>query len=133
MIYFDTSALMKLIAREAESEDLSGWLAEHRNESHVTSALTCVELSRAARRSTFAGAQARAQRVFDGIDILPIDDAVVHAAQSVGEPQLRSLDAIHLATALHAGLTSMVTYDHRLADAARDAGLTVLAPGASPP
>jgi hypothetical protein len=69
----------------------------------------------------------RLHPVLDLIDLVEINAAVRRLAQTVRPPSVRSLDAIHLATALHIGgrLTAFVTYDKRLADAARAAGLNV--------
>ena len=64
-----------------------------------------------------------------GVFLYAVDDQVLTRARIVGDPHLRSLDAIHLATALIIGVDVMVTYDDRLAEASRAAGLDVLAPG----
>lgn len=79
---------------------------------------------------SYAGA--RLPPVLDLIDLVDMNAGIRILAQTVAPVTVRSLDAIHLATALHARgrLTSFVTYDKRLADAARTAGLTVDAPAA---
>lgn len=135
MIYLDSSALMKLIRQEEESAALGAWLAGHNEEPVVSSELGRVEVLRAARRvGDLVVAEARA--VVDELDLVPLDRAVQDVACDIGDPLLRSLDALHLASALLLGneLTTFISYDHRLTDAARAAGLVVATPGQlSPP
>lgn len=68
--------------------------------------------------------------VIEAVDLLPIDGPVAAGAGTVGPPALRSLDAIHLATALSLGadLEVLITYDERLAEAAGAAGIAAEAP-----
>jgi len=75
----------------------------------------------------------RARAGLSDLALLPMDDALLHAAACLQPPVLRSLDAIHLATALSIGghLGVMFCYDERLADAAGSAGLVVVRPGTS--
>ena len=130
MIYLDSSALLKLVRREDETESLRTWLHRHPDEPAVTSELARVEVLRAARR---VGGQAvvQARALVDDLDLVPLDRGVQDLACDVGVPWLRTLDALHLASALLLGeaLTALVAYDERLLDAARDAGLAVAAPG----
>ena len=132
MIYLDTAALVKLVRVEAESAALVAWLNASSGEPLVASALVEVEVPRALRRSQpgvlggVAGVLARLNRV-------EINAAVRANAGAYVEPTLRSLDAIHLATAellIASGNapTAFVTYDKRLAEAADKAGLPTLAP-----
>ncbi|MGN6600177.1 MAG: type II toxin-antitoxin system VapC family toxin [Actinomycetes bacterium] len=128
MIYLDTSALLKLVVRETESSALRSWLAEA-DGPVVTSALTRVELVRAARRVGLQAAQ-------DAVDVLAevatvrLDDSVLATAAALAPPELRSLDAIHLGTATMLGPgVIVVTYDPRMLEAAALAGLRVVAPG----
>lgn len=133
MIYLDSSALMKLVRQEEESAALGEWLAGHTEEPVVSSELGRVEVLRAARRvGNLVVAEARA--VVDELDLVPLDRAVQDVACDIGDPLLRSLDALHLASALLLGteLTTFVSYDHRLTDAARAAGLVVATPGQLP-
>lgn len=133
MIYLDTAALVKLTRVEAETAALTTWLNDHAAEPLVASALVEVELPRALRRSepgvlgAVAGVVARLYRI-------EINAAVRATAGAYTDPNLRSLDAIHLATAellVASGkpLNAFVTYDKRLAAAADQAGLPVIAPG----
>jgi hypothetical protein len=133
VIYLDTSALVKLARIEPESAELVTWLASDRSSPLVASALVDVELPRALRRSqpaALGGAAAVLARLYR----VEIDAAVRATAAAYTDPLLRSLDAIHLATAetLQAaagGLTAFVAYDRRLAEAASSLGLPVAAPG----
>jgi uncharacterized protein len=96
---------------------------------YVSSSLLSVEAIRACAR--YGAAYAREARAWlEGIALLPMDGSVLDEAASLKPPSLRSLDAIHLATALSVRdeIGAFVTYDQRLAEAARQAGLTVTQP-----
>ena len=131
MLYLDTSALMKLCHQEDESRTLRRWLDEHRVD-WVTSAVTEVELTRAAAR-VGPSALSQVPRIIARCDSLEIDERIRADAAVLTPAELRSLDAIHLATALElvADLTAFITYDKRLGECARSAGLTVTAPAPS--
>ena len=132
MLYLDTSALMKLIRREPESDSLADWLDAQTPAPWVSSTLIEVELPRALRRvepSLLADVPAIVARVAR----YEIDE-VVRAAAAAAYPNiaLRSLDAIHLATAdavFGTQLTAFVAYDERLLTVAAAAGLPTAAPG----
>jgi predicted nucleic acid-binding protein len=133
MIYLDTSAIVKLIRPEAESAELIAWLNDHRSEHAVTSKLTEVELPRALRREE-PTRLAAVPAVLARLDRFEIDDAVRATAGAYPHAHLRSLDAIHLATADHLvasgkTLSAFVTYDLKLITVAQDIGLTTAAPG----
>ncbi len=134
MIYLDSSALMKLVRHEDETTALRGWLDLRRNQPLVTSELGRVEVLRAARR---IGGQvlAEARAVVGDLDLVPLDRGVQDLACDIGEPALRTLDALHLASAalVSQELTAFVAYDDRLADAAQAAGLVVAMPRPSSP
>jgi uncharacterized protein len=129
MIYLDSAAVVKLVHAEPESETLRSWLAERADTGWVSSVLLEVESFRALARHS-PEAVARLHPVLDLIELVDLDPRIRILAQTVTPTTVRSLDAIHLATALHIGgqLTSFVTYDKRLADAAAAVGLTVDAP-----
>jgi predicted nucleic acid-binding protein len=131
VIYLDSSALLKLVRHEDESPALRAWLHEHGGPGVVTSELGRVEVLRAARRHAGEAVLAQARRVVDGVDLVPLHRPVQDLACEVGVPALRSLDALHLASALLLGqeLTAFVAYDTRLAAAAQAAGLPTAAPG----
>lgn len=134
MIYLDSSALLKLVRREEETLALSEWLDLHSEQPVVSSELGRVEVIRAARR---LGGQVlvEARAVVDDLDLVSLDRGVQDVACDIGDPRLRTLDAVHLASALllGEGLTAFIAYDHRLAGAARAAGLAVVTPGQRPP
>ncbi len=134
MIYLDSSALMKLVRREAETEPLHEWLQQRLEQPAVSSELGRVEILRAAR-SAGAPVLTEARAVVGDLDLIPLDRAVQDVACDIGDPMLSTLDALHLASALLLGdaLTAFVAYDHRLADAAQAAGLAVVAPGQPAP
>ena len=129
MIYLDTSAFVKLIRGERETPALQGFLTEHPGTPVVSSALLVVETRRAVLREA-PGELARADLLLTRIDQVDITNAVLEAASRLPDPTLRSLDAIHLATALQLGrdLEALVTYDGRLAAAAGRQRLPVLTP-----
>ncbi len=129
MIAFDSSALTKLVVREPETAPLRAWLAAREEAAWSASTLTRVEVVRAVARSQ-ATAVPTARRLLAGMDLVPITQDLLETAADLRPPSLRSLDALHLATALSLGsaLDSLVVYDERLAQAATDAGLPVVAP-----
>jgi predicted nucleic acid-binding protein len=132
MIYLDTAALVKLLRREPESDALVDWLNDRPDMLLVTSTLSEVELPRALRRidpTLLAGAPALLERLARH----EIDDVVRATAAAYATVELRSLDAIHLATAqvvIGSRLTAFVTYDRRLLAAATELLLAVASPGA---
>lgn len=127
MLYADTSALVKLVLEEPEAAALRLYLAEVGPV--VTSALTATELVRAVRRVN-RDLEAAANAVIDALTLADLEVGILAAAGTLAPPQMRTLDAIHLATALALGdeLDALVTYDTRMAAAARAAGLRVEAP-----
>jgi predicted nucleic acid-binding protein len=129
MIYLDSAAVVKLVHAEPESQALRDWLTERAEIGWLSSVLVEVESFRALARHS-PGAIARLPAVLDLMDLVDMNAGIRILAQTVTPVTVRSLDAIHLATALQvrAQLTSFVTYDKRLADAARAAGLGVDAP-----
>lgn len=129
--YLDASALVKLATPEAETRALRRAL--DRYDTRLTSRLAMVEVARAlVRRGVASAALVDAvAEAFTGLAVVELDPTVAEAAGTVAPPTLRSPDAVHLASALsiREDLTAVITYDHRLADAARAAGLEVMAPG----
>ncbi|WP_433015737.1 type II toxin-antitoxin system VapC family toxin [Kribbella sp. CA-294648] len=131
MIYLDTAALVKLVRREVESDALVDWIADRQDQFLISSALAEVELPRALRR-TEPDLLSAVPGVLARIAIYEIDELVRTTAAAYDDPALRSLGAIHLATAdavLGDDLTAFVTYDSRLLAGAKHLGLTVAAPG----
>jgi len=128
-LYLDSSAIVKLVLPEPETAALVARLRD--DPEVISSALARVEVLRALKRIKATPAVRRqAERVLDRIALVRIDDAVVDSAAAMDPAELRSLDAVHLATALGIGerLAGLVTYDSRLRDAADRAGLPVLMP-----
>ncbi len=120
---------MKLVVSEPETDALLAWLADWPD--RVTSALSGLELTRTLRRARAAPpAFARARLVLGAVATLRIDQLVLDHAAALKDPQLRSLDALHLGSALSLGdlPDAFVTYDERLARAAKRLKLTVVAP-----
>ena len=132
MIYLDTSALVKQIRIEADSAALAEWLNARLEIPWVTSVLTEVELPRAIRAVAPEGLPA-VPSVLARLNRFEIDPLVRSTAAAYTDPALRSLDAIHLATAqtasAHTPLTAFVTYDSRLAAAVQAIGIPTVAPG----
>lgn len=129
MIYLDSSALMKLVREENETPALREWLNVRPEQPVVTSELGRVEVLRAARR---VGGQVltEARAVVGDLDLVPLGRAVQDLACDIDDPVLRTLDALHLASAIVLGeeLTAFIAYDSRLATVAQAAGLVVATP-----
>jgi len=128
-LYLDSSAIVKLVLPEPETRALVSRL-RHDPEA-ISSALATVEVLRALKRiGATPNARRQAERVLARIALVRVDDAVLDTAAAIDPPELRSLDAVHLATALGIGesLGGFVTYDSRLGEAADRAGLPVLIP-----
>jgi len=135
VIYLDTCAVAKLARHERESEALFDWLDLHEGESLVSSVLLEIELERALRRVEPA-VLPRIPRILSAISRVELNATIRATAGAYQDPLLRSLDAIHLATAQTVAdstgtdLSSFVTYDKRLIAAARALGVHVDHPGA---
>jgi hypothetical protein len=128
-IYFDASALVKLVVEERESDALRQWLRARPNAAWYSSALVEVELLRAVER-TRPAALSHAQEVLNLVVRLEIDEVIRRAAARLQPSQLRSLDAIHLATALvlRDEIAAFLVYDVRLSAAGDQLGLPVEGP-----
>ena len=139
VLCLDTSAMLKRVFDEERSEQLvqaiRGWGTE--GAKLLTSALTATECERALRaRSVRAGGQVMDTAILDelvataisGVKVFDITRPIVYIAGKIGPPTLRTLDAIHLATAFHLQVDGLVTYDDRLAAACESVGIAVLRP-----
>lgn len=129
MIYLDTSAFVKLIRGERETPALQAFLSDRPAGPLVSSALLVVETRRAILREA-PDQLTRADLLLTRIDQVEVTRSVLEAASRLPDPELRSLDAIHLATALQleGDLEALVTYDSRLAAAAARQKLPVVTP-----
>lgn len=129
-VYADASALVKLVLEEPETVALRAYL-EASDPPIATSAIAVVEVLRAVRVAGLGGdGLRRARRHLDEADLLDVDRELLEAAVSWTSAHVRSIDAIHLASALRLGARQMLVYDRRLAEAAAAAGVEVLSPGA---
>ncbi len=129
--YLDASALVKLVTHETVTAKLRAHLDRYAGRS--TSRLAAVEVPRALARkgpASHASADESWQQILERLLIVELNAEIAQTASLLEPRLLRSLDAVHLASAISLGdeLEAFITYDLRLADAARGAGLTVLAP-----
>jgi predicted nucleic acid-binding protein len=129
MIYLDSAAIVKLVHAEPEPQALRDWLDERAETGWISSVPAEIESSRALARYA-PGAASRLPAVLDQIDLIDLNPRIRTLAQMVKPATVRSLDAIHLGTALHfrAELTWFIAYDKRLRDAAASADLPVDSP-----
>lgn len=133
VLYLDSSAVVKLVVRESESDALRTYID---GAQLVTSEIALTEVPRAAHLRTGATEVFdQAEAVLRRFDLIELDEELHRGAARRPPRELRTLDAIHLVSALRVGgpLQAVVAYDRRLADAARSAGLVVDAPGMFPP
>jgi predicted nucleic acid-binding protein len=124
--YLDTSAALKLLIEEPESDALARAVDEARP-ALVACWLLETELRRAARREV-ALAQQAVSDFLGGIDIYEVPASLFREAGVLPGTHLGSLDALHLAVAIRIGVDLVVTYDNRMAGSAVELGLSVLAP-----
>lgn len=127
--YVDSSALVKLFVPEPETAALTAYLATRLH--RVSALLLRTETLRAAVRASLSPSRMLlVHSILDSIAYLPADVALSDEAGMMPPPDLRSLDALHLAAARRLGsrLESLVTYDQRLASAAAWYGITVVSP-----
>lgn len=130
VVYLDSSAIAKLAVDEPESAALRKHLGRHKRP-WVSSALARTEVLRAlARTADPEGAVAAGRNVLARIELVRVNDRVLNEAAIIAPADVRSLDAIHLATArqLQTDLAEMIVYDTRLEKAAASIGLRVRAP-----
>jgi predicted nucleic acid-binding protein len=125
--YLDSSAIVKLVVQEPESGALRRYL--RRRQPLISSALARTEVLRALLP---AGDEAvtRGRTVLQRIDLVRVNDRILSAAGVLRPPELRSLDAIHLATAAELGdeLSVLVTYDDRMVNAVKQMGYKIVQP-----
>lgn len=129
LYYADTSAVIKLLVEESHSKAFAAFYDAHADAEWVSSALLRIELTRAVTRALPA-LLPDARDLLLAFSFVAIDDDIVEGAMSEPDRGLRSLDAIHLATARVLGedLDALVSYDDRLLKAATEAGLATASP-----
>ena len=129
LYYADTSAVIKLLVEETDSKAFAAFYDAHSDAEWVSSALLRIELTRAVARAMPA-LLPDARDLLLAFSCIAIDDDIVEGAINEPDRGLRSLDAIHLATAriLAPDLDALVTYDDRLLGAATEAGLAAISP-----
>ncbi len=129
-MYLDTSALVKLVKPEPGSAELVA-LIEGTDLHPASAEIAELELLRSVRRHAPDRLE-RARRILDDLILLPLTRAIRARAVTIDPPTVRSLDAIHLATAIEIRphLSAVITYDNRMSEAAAASGLPLLRPGA---
>jgi uncharacterized protein len=129
LYYADTSAVIKLLVEESHSRAFAAFYDAQGEADWVSSALLRVELARAVMRAMPA-LLPDARDLLLAFSYVAIDDDIVEGAKNEPDRSLRSLDAIHLATARILGedLDAIVSYDDRLLNAAADAGIPSTSP-----
>lgn len=130
MLYLDSSAIVKLVVREPGSSALVDTVSA--DPDVISSALAYTEVMRAIRR--VGGPAGRAEQVLRSIAFVPVDEAILREAATIEPTSLRSLDAVHLASALslRPDVDVFVSYDARLSRAAAAVGLVARTPGVDP-
>jgi uncharacterized protein len=129
LIYLDSSALVKLAVTEPESAALTDWLRDSSQLARVSSPLVRVEVPRAVWRAD-PGSLPQAYTIVRRLREIRMTEAVLTRAAGVRPNVLRTLDAIHVASAMSVrdNLTAMVSYDQHMLAAAQDAGLPTASP-----
>jgi predicted nucleic acid-binding protein len=127
LAYLDSSAFLKLVLVERESRALTEWLAAWPR--RVSSRLLRLEARRTVHRYR-PDLEGELRTTLSGVGLIAVGDEVLETAAVLGPTALRSLDAIHLATALSLAdtLGTLVTYDRRMIEAAEQLGLPVASP-----
>ena len=126
-VYLDASALVKLVVAEPESPALRRHLRSHPK--RVSASLVATETLRAVMRGA-PDMLGQTRRQLRAINLIELDRVLLELAGTLAPPTMRTLDAIHLAAALSLGddLGELVTYDDRMAQAARTHGIAVASP-----
>lgn len=124
--YLDTSAALKLLVEESESDALARRIDDEQPDL-VACWLLETEMRRAAQRAPEL-TQERVTEFLDGVSLYEVPPSIFKEAGLLPGARLRSLDAVHLAAAVRIGVDRLLTYDARLSDSARALGVPVLAP-----
>ncbi len=127
LVYADSSALVKLVVAEPESASLESYMAE--GPILATSQIARVEVRRAVNLASPGPiAEGMAERILDSCLTVDVSEHVLEAAVDLCSKAVRTLDAIHLASALRIAADELLSYDRRLLDAASERGLAVSSP-----
>jgi predicted nucleic acid-binding protein len=133
-IYCDSSALLKRALAESESDALDAELLEHvaAGAALLSSSLSWVEVNRVIRGRREPADPTKwltaARIALSGVDELRLDESTLSLAHRIGPPSLRSLDAIHLASAIQANVDLLVSYDLRMIIVAQEMGIETRSP-----
>lgn len=130
VVYADTSALLKRVVAEPESAGVRRVLAERVGAGDViaASSLAWLEVWRSLRRAAAVDLPAATTAALSGVVEIPLTEDLLVRARAIGPAGLRSLDAVHLTSAVAVGATAILGYDLRLTDSAALLGLEVLSP-----
>ena len=120
--------MVKLVVGERETRALESYLDAR--DRMATSRLTLVEATRAVVIANPASGFEEVSRLLEQFEVVDVDAGVVDQARRLVSPSLRTLDAVHLASALIVGARELIAYDRRLLDAAARVGLETASPGA---
>lgn len=128
IVYVETSALTPLIKREKSSLSIRAYLDDLSDDGHLllSGRLTETELRRVTHRYDLP--QSQATVILEALEIEEQTQAHFRIAGTLGSAHLRSLDALHVATAVATGCGAMVTLDRRVAKASEGVGIPVLDP-----
>ncbi len=128
IIYIDTSALLKRVVVDKESTEVRRMLRETNAAGDVVAAseLAWLEVWRTLRRVSVDDLESVATTALRGIAEIPLTTDILVRARRIGPAMLRSLDAVHLTSAVAIGATTVLTYDDRMARAAADLGFEVI-------
>lgn len=124
--YLDTSAALKLVVEESESDALAQDI-DREQPDLVACWLLETEMRRAAQREEHLTQQIVSE-FLEGVGLYEVPSSLFREAGVLPGAHLRSLDALHVAAAIRIGVDCVVTYDSRLTDSARSLGIKVLAP-----
>lgn len=132
LVYADSSALVKLVIEEPESHALDRHLAA--GQTLAVSRVALVEVSRATAIANPAPeVRAETQRLLSSCMLIDVTDGLLRSAAGLASAPVRTLDAIHLASAMRIDADELLAYDRRLVEAAAERGIPVVSPGATAP
>ena len=129
IVYADSSALVKLVVVEPESDALAAYLGEPLPRL-VTSRIALVEVTRAVRLADDSEEMAReVKRLLEACDLVEVSGTLLRTAANAASERVRTLDAVHLASVMRVEPDVVIVYDRRLAEASAAAGFAVASPG----